>query len=1210
MIIGNTSRLVDTTEFVKIMQHAASAVALIGMEKDGQKQGFCTGWLITPELVVVPDSAIPKNFKEPSYFCHFFSPEGPPIAFQAEPTRPPSIHNDPDELKKPLLLKLAGRAPGHVLRLEFQTVKENDQVLIFQYPQGLDKQQLSIGRVLNTGERNFQYSADTTSGSGGAPVINVTGAVIGMHIGSAPQNESQPYNANEGILLRQLITDLQNTPEWEAIAMFHKLVDTVSSSQPEGIAVAKKTDERFLIGAALQWRVDPGVLSSEQRDMLEPLVIDPDDEGEWIMEPEERRQIFRTAGNLQKLQESKSTGVDGDPMQVAIDQILDGEIDLNKLDEKVLPYWKQAVQWFPDVIPDLPTPEEIQQNLDKRRIRSSLSVIAGPDFRGREDDLKKLREWFQTAEAGPKMVSGIGGVGKSALIAKFVLDLPENNVIFWLDFDRPDLAPDDAVSVLRAISEQASLQIPGFRPPAFMRDNWQDSAAVLRQMIAAAVPETHIPLMILDGFEVAQHARRYQEIWAVLNILMQELPSLHVIVSGRAPVSGLELNGRAEGEHIHLSGMDQESAKEWLKSNGITDEAVIQQILAVSGAVPLILKLAVELVRKGGGLSDIPVELPQSMIEGYLYKRILNRIVNPQLKEIAEDVLVLRTLQPTMLHSVLHDRMRSDVSEDTLFEQLKREMGLVYAETEGVSALTGERQLLHVRPEVRGTTLFLLEKKDPDRVHVIHQRAIEWYQQRTLTYPREIAELIYHYLCIGNVTDAQRRWQDACAHYLNEAVAEIPERFGEAREWLGNMLEKQRTPDKQLTEWEREAVERIRGAISRKLYRIIPGTLKEEAKRSLQSPLTIYDAWVMWRSGNPAEALRMLDEAPFVAGPVGKGRKFLAAAIAAHTGDTGRADDILLALEGNSVKTAQMLSVEQMLIHAARIRLSVDIANEISIYNQLQPIFAKDPDIKHKLRQILSSQDVMIPHFSGFLSGEFGSETQGEQPFVPENRRDSQQVCKWLNDRRGELIGRFDPLVKDTYIPPALREQLQELLNDIPDSISLVEQIVQMVKSGCKKWHLAMQGLYLKQAFELAGNQELSGRAIYHTDTTIAALRGQKISYHKGERIYYSIDEYLDREKRRIPPGTLVSGKTLDLIKDLLQSKWLSGKVNSSILSMLDLSFDDDEVVVESRLYKMLAGLVDKSLRSVLLYLLSPDPLDVLYKSYLEFPVDVKSPEF
>lgn len=423
------------------------------------------------------------------------------------------------------------------------------------------------------------------------------------------------------------------------------------------------------------------------------------------------------------------------------------------------------------------------------------------------------------------------------------------------------------------------------------------------------------------------------------------------------------------------------------------------------------------------------------------------------------------------------------------------------------------------------------------------------------------------------------------------------------------MLKKQRTPDNLLVEWEEEALKRIREAISRKLYRIIPAILQEKEKRSLQSPLVIYDAWVVWRRNKPTEALRILEESPPVAGPVGKGRKFLAAAIAARTGDINRADAILKSLEGNCIQATKELSVEQMQIHSARIRLSVDIANEISISNQLQPLFKKDPGIRNKLQVILSSQDIMIPALTDWLSDEFVLESQREQPFVPKDITDAQEFRKWLNSKRGELIGRIDPLVEETYISPALREQLQELLKDAEGRDSLVERIIQMVTSGCKKWHLATQGLYLRQAFEVAADKK-HPRNTHYSDITIAALRGQKISYQNEDRNYYSIDEYLGAENRGMPSKVLVSGKTLDLIKQLVGMNFLSGVLGDNLLEMLDFSQGIEETVVESNLYGLLMNTFEENTKTVLLYLLSTDPLDVLYKTSLQIPIDTKSPKF
>ena len=154
------------------------------------------------------------------------------------------------------------------------------------------------------------------------------------------------------------------------------------------------------------------------------------------------------------------------PHQVAIDAILEGPpFNLSEIAEDQLPYWLQAVRWFAGVVPERPTAGEIAWRLEKLRIRSRLRIVAGDDFRGRVDEVKQLNDWFDEDSLGPIMMSGIGGIGKSALIAKFALQLPAETCLFWLDFDRADLAPDDAVSVLIALSQQASVQLEPFGSP-------------------------------------------------------------------------------------------------------------------------------------------------------------------------------------------------------------------------------------------------------------------------------------------------------------------------------------------------------------------------------------------------------------------------------------------------------------------------------------------------------------------------------------------------------------------------------------------------------------------------------------------------------------------------------------------------------------------------------------------------------------------------
>ena len=75
------------------------------------------------------------------------------------------------------------------------------------------------------------------------------------------------------------------------------------------------------------------------------------------------------------------------------------------------------------------------------------------------------------------VVTGIGGVGKSALVAHFALELPSETLQLWLDFDRADVAPDDAVSVLRLLFEQIGDAARGVRRAGDRQRGWADAVA-------------------------------------------------------------------------------------------------------------------------------------------------------------------------------------------------------------------------------------------------------------------------------------------------------------------------------------------------------------------------------------------------------------------------------------------------------------------------------------------------------------------------------------------------------------------------------------------------------------------------------------------------------------------------------------------------------------------------------------------------------------
>ena len=251
-------------------------------------------------------------------------------------------------------------------------------------------------------------------------------------------------------------------------------------------------------------------MREDLHDTVAALVIDPSQE-RWMLRGNERATLI-AGSTLDQLRVARGTEAIPDLGQKVIDRILAvPPFDLESIEEAELPFWLQAVRWFAGVVPDLPTPGPSTRSLAQRRSRSRLTDIAGPGFRGRKAELKQLDEWLDDPAGGLIAITGIGGVGKSALVAKLALDLAPGAVLLWLDFDRADLAPDNPASVLSILFEQVPIQLDGLELPAVdERPCSRRSRAGPLSPRARRAPV----LLVLDGFEVAQHAPRHREIWA------------------------------------------------------------------------------------------------------------------------------------------------------------------------------------------------------------------------------------------------------------------------------------------------------------------------------------------------------------------------------------------------------------------------------------------------------------------------------------------------------------------------------------------------------------------------------------------------------------------------------------------------------------------------------------------------------------------------
>jgi hypothetical protein len=773
MIFGKRSQIYDAKLFAEGIARALSGIVRVTIGEGSPV--LCTGWLLTPRIVVVPAYVLSTSEQSPRTIRVKFSSSASRVEFsKPEDSKHDRVVADPEILNSSLgsgvaLLQLR-RAHRGKLDLALSPPEIGDHVFLLHFPGGTATLSLSIGQLSSMSETLVSYTADSQPGSGGGPLFDQNWNLIGIHVASDQQNRR-----NEGINRTALLEMFQRSHAWKEIASFHQLADVAASSKR---LLEKVTDDQSatpeLVKAALSWRFSPRALSPEARDNLRDKVVDPTDD-QWTLQTSVRRKAIRAVGSLADLQLRLPRRRPKDAAQLVIDRIILGPpYDLSNVKDEALPWWIQASRWFAGVVPSLPTPSEVTRELERRRVRSSLDSLAGPGFSGREKELKTMRKWFGREPPVPLVISGIGGVGKSALVAKFASELPLSTVILWLDFDRADLAPDDAVSIIAAIGERASTQIENFEVPTADASNWESAAEKLGRNLRTRLPSGPSALLVLDSFEVAQHAEKYQELWKVLDRTADEIPALRVIVSGRAPVENLTLRGQ-NAESLTLGGLRPVEVRAWLRERGVNQPRILTRLITIARGIPLIIHMAFQLLQSGEKLDNLPKKLPRQIVLGYLYRRILRRVQNPEFEEVARAALVLRRLTAEMVDPILGGLIKLPSREvSKWFRELGRE-----------TALVSGTDVLRLRPEVRSAALRLLEHDDRKLVRAIEMRAHRWYEGQDINNPEIASELVYHRLRLGNVKGAEEAWREGCAMHLQNAAEDLKPK---ARAWLNARL--------------------------------------------------------------------------------------------------------------------------------------------------------------------------------------------------------------------------------------------------------------------------------------------------------------------------------------------------------------------------------------------------------------------------------------
>jgi tetratricopeptide (TPR) repeat protein len=671
--------------------------------------------------------------------------------------------------------------------------------------------------------------------------------------------------------------------------------------------------------------------------------------GQWRLSDDVRQQVLRTLGRS-SIQQALNANPDrpDNPTQRALEELARSSrkptLKGRTLEE--LLGFERAVDWLDGALDNqLPTRSEILARIERQKFLEPMQRLAGSEFVGRKSELAQLRRYLDhLPSAGflervqrasdrilytfvnrpPLVIHGPGGVGKSTLVAHFILEHagPDHTrpmPFVYLDFDRwtsyfarnrqtgavenlrtdellaealrqiryqfPEVAADAAgletVAAERADSEETS---------DFAVSGHYEQSSELRQRLAELLNvlgkrQNRNILLVIDTFEIVQRrgASAVFNLLEMVAFLLQEVSRLRVVIAGRGNLRAEDFDFAGRGvpkwEVLPLSGFDPLSGRAYLRARlaklgiGSIPESIQERIVSLTRGNPLSLRLAASVFARAGinaletaiGRQELDSALANEQIQGMLHARIVEHLDDDRLKRIADPGLIVRRINPEVIALVLagHCGLKLASPKDAvdLYDKLQNEVSLVEPTDDG--------QLRH-RPEVRLLMIPLIRLKLGNEARYIDESAVAYWQGKTGSAAR--AEEIYHRMWLGQTDrELERRWDPSAAPFLQDAFDELDDLDvnPEGRVWLadrlGRELSKELRSRAEQTIWERDTDRKARQLITDGYVADALNVVRERTARSPVSPIWILEIDILRLLGRIPESLDLLDEALAVA---------------------------------------------------------------------------------------------------------------------------------------------------------------------------------------------------------------------------------------------------------------------------------------------------------------------------------------------------------
>jgi hypothetical protein len=413
------------------------------------------------------------------------------------------------------------------------------------------------------------------------------------------------------------------------------------------------------------------------------------------------------------------------------------------------------------------------------------------------------------------VIEAQGGLGKSTLLAKFVLDHTFEQYrrfpFAYLDFDRAGIDPARPQQLLIEIARQVGLQFPEAQPEldalresvraelvrpsadvsatttTEIRDPFSQFAEILR---AYATFGRRAFLLVLDTLEVVQWDSSAMEKLAGLidEFRRKGLDELRVVASGRANVPELrsQRDGRLPALSMKLKPLLVKEARQMADALGkamIGDDWLSAWSTAIAGSgtgdtarrEPLAVRVAVDLVayaeasERQGLVDDITrsgFDASQDFVARLYERRIVNHVRDPNARKLAWPGLVVRRITREIARELLAGLCEIAPDDaDKAFTALGQEIWMV----------TREGDALRHRPDLRARTLPLMRSKDEKKFDTIARAAVDYFRKYSRRSREDYVEWIYHRLLVGDQPeDVERDITPEVMALLTKAEADFP----------------------------------------------------------------------------------------------------------------------------------------------------------------------------------------------------------------------------------------------------------------------------------------------------------------------------------------------------------------------------------------------------------------------------------------------------